>query len=161
MSVEKLYEMLEDMDAAMLVTETEERSLRSRPMHVADVERDADLWFVTGFDLAGKLDEIDRRSDVNVALQNGGQYVSLSGRATVVDDRAKIADLWQKSWELWFPKGKEDPTIRLIKVTPSTAEYWDVSGAKRLQFMWEAGKALLTDQALDSDKIGEHEKVAL
>ena len=44
---EKLRELLEDFDAAMLVTRTGAGQLRSRPMAVADIERGGTMWFVT------------------------------------------------------------------------------------------------------------------
>jgi general stress protein 26 len=55
------------------------------------------------------------------------RYASLSGRAKVVRDRAKIEELWKPELKAWFPEGTETPDIALLKVTVAHAEYWDGS----------------------------------
>ena len=64
----------------------------------------------------GRIAE-DSRADadprVNVVMQDGRRFVSLSGVASVVDDRALIEELWSESWKVWFPKGKDDPSLRI------------------------------------------------
>lgn len=55
------------------------------------------------------------------------QYASLSGRAEVVSDRAKIRELWQPHLNAWFPDGVDTPDIALLKVSVERAEYWDGS----------------------------------
>ena len=55
------------------------------------------------------------------------QYASLTGRADIVRDRAKIEELWQPQLKAWFPEGTDTPDIALLKVTAERAEYWDGS----------------------------------
>ena len=54
-SNDKLRELLDDFDAAMLVTRRPDGSLRSRPMAVADLDADGTLWFLTQAD-SGKME---------------------------------------------------------------------------------------------------------
>jgi hypothetical protein len=42
-----------------------------------------------------------------------------------VQDRAKIDELWKPFLKAWFPEGKDDPQIALIRVDVDHAEYWD------------------------------------
>jgi general stress protein 26 len=35
----------------------------------------------------------------------------------------------------WFPKGKEDPSINLLKVEISKAEYWDKESNRMVQMV--------------------------
>lgn len=158
MSVSKLQELLDEADIAMLVTETADGELRSRPMSIADTGSEGALWFVTGED-SGKLDEIERRPDVNLAISDDHVYVSVSGQAEVSNDRQRIRQMWSPAWEVWFSEGPEDPNIRLVKVTPSTAEYWDMSGMNRLQFIYRAGVAYLKDESLSGESVAGHGEV--
>lgn len=45
---------------------------------------------------------------------------------------------------MWFPGGKDDPIIVLLKVAGHRAEYWDNRGTSGLKYLIEAGKALVT-----------------
>jgi general stress protein 26 len=55
-------------------------------------------------------------------------YVSLTGRAELSDDRAKIKQLWS-SLDSAFWSDEDDPSIRVLKITPIIVEYWDRAGA--------------------------------
>ena len=140
---DKLRELLKDFDAAMLVTRTAEGKLRSRPMALADVDADGTLWFLTQRD-SGKMEELARDNHVNVSMQSKRKFVSVSGTAAPVEDRAKVAKLWSESWKIWFPGGKDDPALVLLRVHGETGEYWDNSGLNGIKYLIEAGKAYLT-----------------
>ena len=159
---DKLQELLADFDAAMLVTRTTAGVLRSRPMAVAEVEPTGVLWFITERD-SGKLDEIAHDNHVNVAMQSSSKFVSLSGRAIVVEDGRKIAELWNEAWRVWFPGGKDDPTLTLLQVHGDSGEYWDNSGTSGIRYLIEAGRAYLSGtkpRQVESDpKV--HGKVAM
>jgi general stress protein 26 len=139
----KLHELLSDFDSAMLVTRTAAGELRSRPMAVADLEESGEVWFVTERH-SGKLEEIARDGHVNVAMQSRMQFVSISGTAVAVDDPRKVADVWNEEWKVWFPGGKDDPTLTLLKVHVDRGEYWDNSGVSGIKYLIEAGKAYLS-----------------
>ena len=140
---DKLRELLSDFDSAMLVTRTASGELRSRPMAVADVEPDGCLWFVTERH-SGKLEEIALDDHVNVAMQSRWKFVSISGRAVAVDDARKVADVWNEAWRVWFPGGKDDPSLVLLKVQGDEGEYWDNSGVSGIKYLIAAGKAYLS-----------------
>ena len=159
MSTEKLDQLLQNLDTAMLVTQTDRGQLRSRPMHITDHRVGAELVFATAAD-TGKVDEIADDAQVNLAIAEDNVFCSISGTARVSNDRSRIQELFSKAWEIWFPQGADDPSIRLIVVKPDHAEYWDQSGTERLEFLWEAGKAMLNDEAMDTDLSG-HDKVNL
>ena len=127
--IEKLGELIKDIDIAMLTTVDEDGSLRSRPMGTQQVEFDGDLWFITAID-TGKADEILRENRVNVsyAKPDDHRYVSVSGTAVLINDKAKIDELWSPIYKAYFPEGKDDPRLRLIKVRVEKAEYWESLG---------------------------------
>ena len=142
---DKLRELLQDFDAAMLVTRNSAGQLRSRPMAVADIGPGGTMWFVTERH-SGKMEEIARDAHVNVAMQSSMKFVSISGRAMPVDDRAKVAELWNESWKTWFPGGRDDSGLILLKVDGETGEYWDNSGTSGVKYIIEAGKAYLSGE---------------
>jgi len=158
---DKLRELLSDFDSAMLVTRTINGELRSRPMAVADVQSGGCLWFITERH-SGKLEEIARDNQVNVSMQSRMKFVSVSGTAVVVEDRRKVEELWNEAWKVWFPGGKDDPSLILLKVQGENGEYWDNSGASGIKYLIEAGKAYLSGTKPDvaSDPT-VHGKVAL
>lgn len=153
----KLHDLIADFEDAMLVTTSPDGRLHARPMRIAELENDSDVWFLTSSE-SGKIVEIDEHADVNVTLQGGGKYVSLSGRAAVEPSRGKLDQLWQESYRVWFPDGKDDPRIVLLHVVVMEGEYWDNSGAEGIRYLVKAGKAYLQGK---TPKIDEsiHSKV--
>ncbi len=156
-SIKKLKGLIEDIDFAMLTTHANGK-LRSRPMSTQKFEFDGDLWFFTS-DQTHKVEEIEKDSEVNVAYSqpDDNTYVSVSGTASIVKDRAKIEELWNPILKAWFPKGLDDPTLCLLKVSVEEAEYWDSPNSTLVQI---AGfvKALVTGKSADG---GDHGKVNL
>ncbi len=147
---DKLRNLLNDFDVAMLVTRTEEGHLRSRPMAMADVEDDGTMWFLTQTD-SGKVDEITADNHVNVSMQSSSRFVSISGFVFPVADRKKLDEFWKESWKIWFPDGKDDPSLLLLKVQGERGEYWDNSGTSGIKYLIEAGKAYLAGTRPDVD----------
>ena len=125
-SIEKLRSLIKDVKVAMLTTMEEDGSLRSRPMATQTTEFDGTLWFFTRRD-SGKVDEVEREHQVNVSYAHPGHehYVSVSGTARLVTDQQKMDELWSPVLKAWFPQGKDDPAVALLKVDVDKAEYWD------------------------------------
>lgn len=148
-AVAHCYNILRQFETAMLITHSSipqqaELALRARPMAIAQVDDNGDIWFLTGRH-SGKVDDIAFHHDVHVTCQRDRDfYLSLSGRANLVDDRNKLHSLWKEVYKTWFPDGIDDPDITLIRVQPISAEYWDNSGTKKIQYAIESIKAYLT-----------------
>ncbi|HET9983916.1 MAG TPA: pyridoxamine 5'-phosphate oxidase family protein [Longimicrobiales bacterium] len=138
---EKLYDLIKDFDTAMLVTQRADGALDARPMQIAGVEKSCDLWFITDADTE-KVREIESNPRAEVVAQDGdSNFVALAGSARVVDDRRKLDELWDKSYEVWFPEGKADPRIRLIAFDAERGEYWDNRGLNRVEYLLESARA--------------------
>jgi general stress protein 26 len=125
-AIAKLTEFIKDIRIAMLTTQTPEGSLRGRPMATQEAPFDGDLWFFTSA-ASPKVDEIEEEHHVQLsyASPEDNRYVSVSGRATVVRDRAKAEELWSPAMKAWFPDGLDDPDLALLRVQVEGAEYWD------------------------------------
>ena len=147
-NIQHLASLIKDVDIAMLTTIQADGKLVSRPLGTQQVEFDGDLWFATSAD-SEKVAEIKANPRVNVAYASAGKntYVSVSGEASIVADGAKIDELWSPAMKLFFPEGKDDPKLRLIRVRAESAEYWDGPGTA-------IGKALYLLVAAVSDDPG-------
>jgi len=154
-----LYELLKDFSTAMLVTHSPDGHMHGRPMAIAEMRPDADAYFVTGID-SPKAAEIAAHPVVTLTFQSSNQYASLSGRAEIVQDRALIDRLYKEDWKIWFPQGRSDPAISLIKFTAQDGEYWDNAGAQGLKFVYRAAKAYLKGETPPEDQ-KQHAKVDL
>lgn len=157
--VKKIADLIKSIDFGMLTTVDAEGRLHSRPMSSnKEVEFDGDVWFFT-YGSTPKVHEIENKPYVNVAFSDPKTqtYVSLSGRAELVRDPAKIQELWQPSLKAWFPKGVDEPDIALIKINADQAEYWD-SPASSIAHAISLVRGTLTGKPAQS---GENEKVDL
>ncbi|MBC5773440.1 pyridoxamine 5'-phosphate oxidase family protein [Pontibacter sp. KCTC 32443] len=157
-NLHKLVDKIKDIDIAMMTTADEDGSLRSRPMRNMQINEDGIIWFFTGYE-SGKSHELKNDSHVNLsyAKPSDNVYVSVSGRASLSRDRAKIEELWNPALKAWFPEGKDDPNIGLIKVTIDKAEYWD-SPNSAVVHLYGVVKAAITGQPADP---GENKKINL
>ncbi|MBG6237655.1 general stress protein 26 [Mycetocola sp. CAN_C7] len=141
---------------ALVTTVTATGHLHSRPLAVQETDFDGDLWFFTQ-DPSSKVDDIRGHDQVNAAFESGKGYLSIAGRATVVHDREKVDELWTPMVEAWFPDGKDDPTVALIRVDAESAEYW-ASTEPGVVTAFKIAKAVVTRSEPD---VGENKSVDL
>jgi general stress protein 26 len=153
--VAKVRELLKDARIAMLTTVALDGSLVSRPMATQQVQFDGDAWFFAESD-APKIKELQADPRLNAAYTDGGNYVSLSGTASLVHDDHKKRELWNTFAQAWFQCEPEDPKVVLIKLSPSSAEYWDTPGKASSLIAMVKGK--VTGERPD---VGENEVVEL
>ncbi|RWZ68697.1 pyridoxamine 5'-phosphate oxidase [Labedella populi] len=151
----KVAELLKDFRFAMLTTVDEMGKLVAHPLTVQEREFDGDLWFVIGRN-ASAVTHIALNPSVGVSLSSNDSWVSLSGTAELVDDHAKLEELWNGAIEAWFPEGPSDPNVTLLKFSADSAEYWDSPGGKVASLM-SFVKSKVTGESLDAD----NEKVDL
>ncbi len=152
---DKVRDLIRSTRLAMLTSVDQDGRLVSMPMATQDVEFDGDVWFIAERD-SHKAHNISRNPEVNVAYASRDSWVSLSGRAEVVDDQEKLAELWNTFTGAWLEGGPENPNNILIRVTAGSAEYWDSPGSKVTQVA-NLVKAKVTGSTFD----GDNEKVDL
>jgi general stress protein 26 len=156
--IETLGKQIKDIKIAMLTTVDQDGALRSRPMGTQDVEFDGDLWFFTA-DPSGKAEEVRHQQQVNVSYADLGssRYVSVSGRAMLVHDKAKMEECWNPVFKVWFPEGLETPDIALLRVTVEKAEYWEAPAGKLVRLVNFVKAVAIGDAPLE----GKNEKLIL
>jgi general stress protein 26 len=154
-----LYELVEHFRTAMLITHGQNGSMRARPMAVARLAPGSDAYFATSVEMP-KVQEILFDPNVLISFQGSSEYAVIEGTAELVRDRRLIEELWQESWRAWFPGGREDPALCLIKVTPRCGEYWDNSGAEGISYLFEGVRAIFQGRRAKEGP-AQHAKVDL
>ena len=151
----KLRKLVKGARVAMLTTVGPDGTLRSRPMASLKAPFDGDLWFFTRV-ATPKTEEIRDNDHVNVSFVDGddNRYLSVSGRASLVRDAARIEELWSKRLRAWFPEGKKDPDLALLRVKVDRAEYWDSKKAGMVALAGGPGRAAAkpAEPAVDNRK---------
>lgn len=157
-NAKRLYELIKDVKIAMMTTVDSGGKLHTRPMYGKDADEHGDLWFFTQIE-SSKAHEVSHDSHVSLGYADPANqtYVSVTGKAELVRDKAKIDQKWSEGMKAWFPKGKDDPQIGLIRVHPEQGEYWDSPSSTVVQLAGYV-KAAVTGQREDP---GEHVKVDL
>jgi general stress protein 26 len=155
--IDRVWDIIEKVGVAMLTTQFP-AGLRARPVE-ARPDRDAGIiWFLTDL-RSGKDEEVAAAPDVGLVFIDAGDkaYLSITGRAEILRDTAKAAEIWKHTDQVWWPGGPGDPTLRLLRVEPRTAELWD-GPASSIVAAFEFAKAKFTGTKPD---LGENRKVTV
>jgi general stress protein 26 len=153
---EKFWDMLEEQHACMLVTHGPGGTLHARPMH-AIIERDlGEIRFFTELS-GGKAREIAASDEVCLTFvsHKKNDFVAVQGKAELTQDRALVDKHWNKMVQAWFPQGKEDPNVGLIRIRVRAGEYWDASSSDIVNML----RMMTASQTGKRPDMGENEKV--
>jgi general stress protein 26 len=160
--LDQLYELIDGIETAMLTSRTRDGALVSRPMQTQARRSGTDLWFMTSVE-SGKIDELIADPQVNVGYYKDGtrEYVSVSGRAHVTQERALIHQLYKPDWKAWLGDeggerdgGPGDPRIALIEVKADSA-YYLKSTQPRLLTLFGVAKAMVTGEPPKAGDMGQ------
>jgi general stress protein 26 len=132
--LDRFYELVNDIEIAMMTTRRPDGHLESRAMASQKRAAGADLWFVS---CEGTAKLIDIASDPHVNLSyykdRTREWISVSGIAKMTRDRAKIHELYAPDWKIWFSDAgdarhgtADDPRIVLIGVDIHAAVFLEV-----------------------------------
>ena len=155
--IAKVGELIKDIQMAMLTTITSEGSLHSRPMASHQSPFAGELLFLTPDD-TGKVHEIQENAEVALTYVDPKHtFLTLSGRASISNDRGLIEQLWTPTYKAWFPGGKEDPSIRVLCVHVDQAEYWEAPANAVVRKAKILARAVTGGQS----KVGDHARVEL
>jgi general stress protein 26 len=129
-------------------------------MAIAETSDDGSIWFITGADTP-KIDELEHNENILAMMQDGRQWLAVTGRAELHRDRARIHKVWKEAYRAWFD-GKDDPNIVLIRLNPREAEYWDNKGLAGLKFALKFAAAYVTGNEMRGpNDVNTHAKVPL
>ena len=141
---DKIWAHIAEIKTAMMVMNTG-HGMKACPMQIVQDSFDEKIWFFTHYD-SEKSKIISQSHEVCLTFEkNSGFYISLSGQARVIQDKALIQELWSPTVETWFPKGQSSNDVALIEIDKISGEYWDAE-INTLEYLFEITKAHFTQQ---------------
>lgn len=164
----QLYELIDDIEIALMTTRRSDGSLVCRPMATQARAEGTDLWFVTNAETA-KIDELETDPHVNLAYYKNGTYefVSVSGIARLSRDPQRIRELYSPDWRAWFGDeggardgGPDDPRLVLVLVEAQSATYLKARHGKALT-LFNVVKGVVTGERADVGTQGELNRAEL
>jgi general stress protein 26 len=153
---DRVWDIIERVGVGMLTTRFA-GGLRARPLEARPARAAGVIWFLTDA-ASDKDDEIAAAHDIGLVFidHKAKAYLSLTGRAEVLRDHTKAMEIWKETDAAWW-KGPDDPNVRVVKVTPRTAELWDGPASKAVA-AYEFAKARATGE---EPELGENRKVTV
>ena len=158
--LDRLRDLVENIEVAMLTTQRADGLLVSRPMATQAFAEGADLWFVTAKG-SPKLEEIEHNPQVNLAYYKDRtrEWISVAGKAHLVTDRAKIRELYRPDWRAWFEDkggaengGPDDPRLVLIAIDVVFAQFMEVNRPQAV-VLFELVKGMITGKQPDLPEV--------
>jgi general stress protein 26 len=145
----KLGALINDIDVAMLTTRAADGSLVSRPLQTLKLDSEGEIIFFTAAK-SHKVEELTEDHSVNLAYADKAEnrFVSVRGRARMDRDHDTIDELWSPAQKIFFPDGKDDPNLMVLRVRVRDANYWE-GPSNVLTRAFDFAKAMLDDSPSD------------
>ena len=122
--IDRVWKLIEKIGICMFASREGEK-IRSRPMGAKPRQSSNAIYFLT--DERGHKDEQvaqDSHVCLSFAQPSDGKFLTISGRARVLNNRTLIRELWDTGAEARW-SGADDPAVRAIEVTPEDAQFWE------------------------------------
>ena len=132
----KLWDMIKDIKFGMFTHRHADGVMHSQPLTTQNKsmdENDKLYFFVSRTSDVARQIALDNNVNVAYTDPHKDSYVSVSGKASLLEDMDKKQALWTPMTKAWFPGGPTDPEVALLQVHISHAEYWDVKDSKMVQ----------------------------
>jgi general stress protein 26 len=155
--IDRVWSLIKEISVAMVVTHSGRgERMRARPMAARPARDEGAIYFLTDAN-APKDQEIEHNDNICLALADnkGQKYLSITGRAEIFDDKDRVKQIWS-AYDAAFWRDENDPRIRIMRVRPESAEYWEGLGAVVSVVKLIAAK--LSGERVD---LGKNEKVGL
>jgi len=146
-AVKKIKDFVNDIKVCMFCTSVTDMPFRTRPMSTLEVDDEGNLWFFSAKS-SDKNDEIKNDDTVQLIYSKNSDvhFLTITGKATIVEDQAKKDELWNPIVKAYFPEGKDDPNLSLVKIKPEAAHYWDTINGKMITWFKMAASAVTGNQ---------------
>jgi general stress protein 26 len=121
-----------------------------QPMTAFAEPEAGELWFFTRAetDLARDASHGAHTAMFVLQAKDRETQACVSGELTVEMDRDKIEKWWSPMLAAWYPGGKDDPDLRLLRLKCQDARVW-ISDSGPVKYLWEVAKANATGQTPD------------
>jgi len=108
-----------------------------------------EIWFFTRTDTDLARD-VGEGSPAMFVFQAKDQDVQacIGGELSVDPDRARIEKYWNAAVAAWYPDGRDDPRLTMLRLDCSDAQVW-ISNVGPVRYAWEVARANLSKHTPD------------
>jgi general stress protein 26 len=127
--IDRVWTLVKNIPVAMVVThDGQGRDMRARPMAPRPAQEEGAIYFLTDAD-SGKAEEVHRNNTICLTLADPRRqkFLSITGCGQMIDDRDLIKRLWSVYDKAFWPDAS-DPRIRILRVEPESAGFWEGAG---------------------------------
>ena len=117
-----------------------------QPMTAFVEEEAGQIWFFTRKDT--DLAQATAGGQAMFVVQTDDLQACLGGRLTETFDRVRMDKYWNSVVAAWYPEGKDDPNLTMLRLDLQDAEVW--ISANPVKFAWEIAKANATHSTPDA-----------
>lgn len=146
-----LWQSLDEFKVGMLGLDRPGQ--HSQPMTGFAEPETATLWFFTrnDTDLAKDVAGSGQSGMFSFQARDRKVYACLQGLMSIDADRERIDRFWNPVVSAWYPQGKDDPHLTLIRFDATEGRVW-LSDKGALGFAYQILKANLTSTLPDPGK---------
>lgn len=128
----------------------------SQPMTAFREEGTGTIWFFTrdDTDLAKDASLPDQSAMFTYGSKDQHVWACIHGALSRVHDRERIDRYWNPVVAAWYPEGKDDPHLTLLRFDADDGRIW-VAKQGPVRFLYEIAKANLTGTTPDAGGVAD------
>ena len=150
----KIREIVGDTRTCMYCCNLQTQPFDAAPLAIQGVDDDGTVWFFSVRDSdRNRYLAQDGASQLLIVNDSDSEYLSIYGQGRIVQNQAKVEELWDPMAKVWFQEGPTDPNLTLLRFTPSQGFYWDTKHGKMVQLAKMAA-SLVTGKTMDDSVDG-------
>ena len=144
----EFWKHLKDSNTGMLGLD--QPGYHSQPMTAFREEETGTIWFFSrnDSDLARDAAIPDQSAMFTYASKDQEVWACIHGTLSVSHDQERIDRFWNPVVAAWYPEGKDDPHLTLLRFDADDGQIW-LSKKGPVKFMYEIAKANLTKSIPD------------
>jgi general stress protein 26 len=152
----KLWDEIKESRFGMLGLADDARQLQ--PMTAFAEPHERSIWFFAKAD-NDLVKALADTSDGVFVIQSKDQDLQacVIGDLELQHDRGRIDKFWNPVVAAWFPKGRDDPSLAVLRLSARRAEIW-IAQTGPIKMAWEIAKARTLRKEPD---LGDHGSVNL
>lgn len=133
---EVVKRLLNPMSAVYLATTRDDGRPDVRAMAPIKAEGCKVVWFLTGVN-SDKYQELTKNPNCTVYathLEDDANYLELRlwGRVELLNDANSRSTIWNDNYLCYFPGGKDDPALRVLKFTADSGTVQTQKGKEKI-----------------------------
>jgi len=150
----RLWNELENHNTGMLGLVGADVRQHFQPMTAFVEPRTNQIWFFTYKD-SDLAEAVGAGQTAMFVIQLKDFQACIGGELTLAHDEARMEKYWNAVVAAWYPQGKSDPRLTMLRLRADDAQVW-ISHGGPVKFAWEVAKANDTHTTPD---LGESAKL--